>query len=86
MNNHTKLTPEQYDAATLARESALNSGTVTRHRPEHNFPVMTDKQVAFRLKVQDDMIADLMRRVDKLETKEFARNLPSNQVKRVEDE
>lgn len=39
MNNHTKLAPEQYDAVTRAREAALNSGHVTRHRPAHNFPV-----------------------------------------------
>ena len=109
MNNHTKLTPEQYEAVTRAREATYASGKVTRHRPAHNFPVgmtrnvtmvemqaeMEDKlrpmvkevtQLKFTVAAQDALIGELMKRMDKLEAKEFARNLPSNQAARGESE
>ncbi len=95
MNKHQKLTPAQYrqiqeqnihpyGTKMTPQDEAIHAGMATRHRPAHNFPVMTDKQVEFRLKVQDDMIADLMRRIARLEYAEMVRNLPSNKPKRKE--
>jgi hypothetical protein len=110
MNNHTKLTQEQYDAVTRAREAALNSGAITRHRPLHNFPLPIEPlewgetspsfqvvkdvtQLQFTVSALDAIVTeqrstihDLVDRLAKLEAKEFARNLPSNQAARGESE
>ena len=47
MNNHPKLTPEQYAQIAKSQtnfhisplEDAIQAGKVTRHSPAHNFPV-----------------------------------------------
>lgn len=82
MTNHTKLTPEQYDAINrqsykmTPQDEAIHAGMATRHRPAHNFPEdVRVRQLEFKVGALDALVSNLMARLDKLEASPKRSNL-----------